>query len=108
MIIRGENGRILGGLAEAGGDSPNLLSQEKLDEVFAHFAIEVDKTVTELDDAMFIALVSFSFPFQMLAQYLYSKNTKRNFNFRSILFFDLGVFICVLLWFEKFEVYIHR
>ena len=72
-----------------------------------HLAHEIDLAVFELDEAMVVAMVSFAFPFQVLMSYLYAQKTNRNFKFRTANIFDLTIFACVALWFEKYEVYIH-
>ena len=56
---------------------------------------------------MIIAMVSFSFPFQFLISYLYSKLTNRNFVVRLTTIFDLVVTVLVVVWFIKFEHYLH-
>ena len=56
---------------------------------------------------MFVAMVSFSFPFQLAMAYIYSRYTNRNFVLRSTSIVDMAIFGCVVLWFEKYEEYIH-
>ena len=56
---------------------------------------------------MYVAMVSFSFPFQLLISYVYSKMTNRNFVLRFTSIFDMLIVVLVLVWFIKFEQYIH-
>ena len=39
--------------------------------------------------------------------YIYSRYTHRNFVMRSTSYVDLAIFSCVLVWFEKYEEYLH-
>lgn len=73
----------------------------------AHLAHEIELAVFELDEAMIVAMMSFSFPFQFLMSYIYSAYTNRNFHVRWTSIVDLVIFACVVVWFEKYEVYIH-
>lgn len=59
----------------------------------------------ELDEAMVLAMVSFAFPFQILAQYIFAKLTNRKFELRTTQYFDLFIVVFVTVWFEKFEEY---
>ena len=70
-------------------------------------AHEIELAVVELDEAMIVAMISFSFPFQFLMSYIYSNYTKRNFIVRWTSLVDMAIFACVVVWFEKYEVYIH-
>jgi hypothetical protein len=72
-----------------------------------HLAHEIELAVFELDEAMFVAMISFSFPLQILMAYIFSLYTDRRFIMRSSSYLDLAVFTCVLIWFEQYEVYIH-
>ena len=78
-----------------------------IEQVKAHLAYEIELAVLELDEAMYIAMISFSFPFQFLMAYIYAVYTKRNMIIRTTTFVDMAIFACVVVWFEKFEVYIH-
>jgi hypothetical protein len=81
--------------------------QEYLESIKLHFDYEIELSVYELDEAMVVALVSFCFPVQILFSYIFAKKTDRNFILRSANLLDGAIFICVLIWFEKFEEYIH-
>ena len=61
----------------------------------------------ELDEAMFVAMISFSFPFQLLMAYIYSRYACRNFVLRSTSYIDIAIFTCVVVWFEKYEEYLY-
>lgn len=80
---------------------------EDIESTREHLAHEIELAVYELDDAMYIAMVSFSFPFQLLMAFIYAKYTNRNFIVRSSSLIDLAITSCVFIWFEKFEVYIN-
>ena len=56
---------------------------------------------------MYVAMVSFAFPFQLLISFVYSKLTNRNFVLRFTSIFDMLIVVLVLVWFIKFEQYIH-
>lgn len=78
-----------------------------IEQVKEHLAYEIELAVFELDEAMIIAMISFSFPFQFLMSYIYSVYTKRNMIVRTTTIVDMAIFAAVVVWFEKFEVYIH-
>ena len=71
-----------------------------------HLDVTIRRAVLELDETMIIAMVSFSFPFQFLVSYVYSRLTNRNFVLRFTTIFDLGITALVIVWFIKFEQYI--
>ena len=80
---------------------------KEIEETKAHLAYEISLSVLELDEAMYIAMVSFAFPFQLLFSFIYSKLTNRNFNVRSTTVIDMMNVTLVFVWFEKFEEYMH-
>ena len=90
-------------------DTLNFTEEQlkEIEEIKDHFAYEIDLAVLELDEAMYVAMVSFAFPFQILIGYIFANMTNRNFILRFSQMFDIAVFICVLIWFEKFEEYLH-
>ena len=79
----------------------------EIEETKDHLAYEIHVSVLELDEAMIVAFVAVAFPFQLLASYIFSKLTGRNFVMRSTTYFDLVIFVLVAIWFEKFEEYEH-
>lgn len=56
---------------------------------------------------MFVAMISFSFPAQILMAFIFSKYTESRFIMRASSYLDLAIFACVVVWFEKYEEYIH-
>lgn len=59
----------------------------------------------QLNEAMKIAMISFTFPIQMLMAYIFARKTNRNFPIRFIYMLDTTVFLCILWWFEKYFEY---
>ena len=102
-------GRILSDLDSVGDKLSNYSPevQADIDKTLHQLNHEIMLAVFELDEAMFVAMVSFSFPFQLAMAYIYSKYTNRNFVLRSTSIVDMAIFGCVVLWFEKYEEYIH-
>jgi len=87
-----------------------IFTEEELQEIEdtkAHLAYEIHLSWLELEEAMVIAMVSVAFPFQLLASYIFSRFTNRNFQIRATSFFDMFIFAVVLVWFEKFEEYMY-
>ena len=56
---------------------------------------------------MIVAMVSFALPFQLLISFVFSRFTNRNYVLRATSFLDIVFFILVVVWFYKYEVYIH-
>jgi hypothetical protein len=54
---------------------------------------------------MDVACVALTFPLQIAIGFIYSKLTKRVFVIRISNFFDLGIFVSVVVWFNKYEEY---
>ena len=105
VLSSGETeGRLLAGSASSEGASGG---HESIEDIQDHLIYEIEKAVLELDEAMYIAMVSFAFPLQILMAYIYSQYTDRNFSIRRTIYIDLAIFFCVLIWFEKFEEYMH-
>jgi len=73
-----------------------------------HMGYEIVHAVTELNEAMDIGIIALTFPLQILLGYLYSKLTKRVFTLRASNYLDLAISVCILIWFEMFEIYNHR
>ena len=67
---------------------------------------EIELAEFELDEAMFVAMISFSFPLQFLMAYIYARYTDRVFVVRATSLVDLGIFFLVAFWFEKYEEYL--
>ena len=100
-IERDEDGRLL-------SSKRNLsVETEDIAQTKAHLAYEIELAVFELDEAMFVAMISFSFPAQLVMAIIYASYTNRNFVMRSTSWLDLGIFTCVVVWFEKYEEYLH-
>ena len=59
----------------------------------------------DLEEAMIVAMVSFSFPVRMLVIRLYARYTERSISFSIDEFVDLILAGCVALWFERFVEY---
>ena len=59
----------------------------------------------DLEEAMFVAMVSFSFPIRMLVLRLYARLTERYIAFSVDEFLDLILAFSVGLWFERFVEY---
>ena len=78
---------------------------ELIEDVKAEFDHEIKLAVVELDEAMFVGMVSFAFPFQMIMSYIYSKLTDTRYVLRITAIFDLLITIFVAWWFVKFEEY---
>ena len=93
--------------------SSNLIFEDEaarqlhITEVKEHLAYEIDLAVFELEEVMYFAMISLSFPFQFLMSYIYSRYTDRNFTVRSTSIVDLIIVACVLVWFVKYEEYIY-
>ena len=85
----------------------NHSQEEVLESLRTDMAHEIDLAVTELDNGMYVAMISFSFPLQIISQCIYAKLTKRVYRFRMLNAIDLIIFILVCVWFERFEVYMH-
>lgn len=66
---------------------------------------EMHTAAIDLEEAMFVSMVSFSFPVRMLVLRLYAKYTERHIAFSLDEFVDLGLAACVGLWFGKFIEY---
>jgi hypothetical protein len=56
---------------------------------------------------MFVAMISFTFPIQILMASIFAKLTKRNFLFRTSYILDFCVFGVVFWWFIMYEIYLH-
>lgn len=66
---------------------------------------EIELTVLTLNKAMIIACMSFALPLQIIMTYIYTKYTDRNLTLRTSYIIDIGIFICVAIWFEKYQEY---
>ena len=53
-------------------DSFSTEQWAKIEATKAHLDHEIELTVVELDDAMYIAMISWSFPLQFLMSYIYA------------------------------------
>ena len=102
-LFIGEEGRVLGvpdrfiRVAEA--DLPIV------NETKAHLAYEIELAIFEMNEAMVCAIISFALPFQFLMSYIYSNLTNRNFVVRTANIFDILIFICIVIWYEKYAEY---
>ena len=107
IFVQDESGRILS--METFEYQGRFTSEENegLEEIKRHLAHEIELSVFELDESMFVAMISFSFPMQILMAFIFSKYTERRFIMRSSNYLDLAIFGCVVVWFEKYEEYIH-
>ena len=83
----------------------NQSQEEVLVSLKEEMAKEIKLAVTELNKSMYVAMIAFSFPLQIIGQYIYSKLTKRVYYFRVVNGLDLTIFILVCVWFERFKVY---
>jgi len=59
-----------------------------------------------LDDAAYVALMAFSFPFQILANILFHKLTNRHYTFRLSQAYDLLICALVAVW--HWRVYFYK
>lgn len=66
---------------------------------------EMHTAAIDLEEAMFVAMVSFSFPIRMMVLRLYARYTERIIAFTLDEFVDLVLTICVIVWFERFVEY---
>lgn len=57
---------------------------------------------------MYIAMLSFAFPFKIMLLWFFSKRTGREFSLKYEDYFDLILAFLVAWWFEKFEEYSHK
>ena len=81
--------------------------EQCIKELKAHFEHEIMLSVTELDEAMYIAMISFAFPVGILVRYIYAKLTGIRYVFWMTQLLDLLITTLVGIWFYRFEVYIH-
>lgn len=105
--ILAKSERELKSVKTAAGYEDEASFKLHIEEVKEHLAHEIDLTVFELEEVMLVGMISFSFPFQFLMSYIYSRYTGRNFKVRSTSIVDLMIVACIIVWFEKFEEYIY-
>lgn len=69
---------------------------------------DITHAVHFLDDAMYVAMISFTFPVYILTSALYAKLTNRVFVFKTSNAYDLFICSLVGVWFWRFEYYVHH
>ena len=72
------------------------------EEIIHH---EMHVAAIDLEEAMFVAMVSFSFPIRMIVLRLYARYTERYIAFSVDEFVDLILAVSVGVWFERFVEY---
>ena len=106
-LVENLDGRIHSHNEDLTSDSFTATEWKKIEETKAHLDHEIELAELELDEAMLVAMVSFSFPMQFLMTYIYARYTDRVFVVRMTSYIDLGIFGVVLFWFEKYEEYLY-
>jgi len=66
---------------------------------------EMRNAIAALDDATMIALMTFSFPFQILANILFHRLTRRNYTFSFSQAYDMFICSLVAVWFWRLDYY---
>ena len=81
------------------------MDSEELEKVKEELNEEIILSVTELDEAMYVSMISFAFPVQTLMSYITAKLSGSRFVLRTSAIIDLVIFVCCVTWFYKFEEY---
>jgi len=64
------------------------------------------KAAVEIQDAMYVSLISFAFPVRIFMTYFFAQLTTRSFRILTIgTIMDISLFTCVTIWLIKYEEY---
>eukprot|EP00351_Strombidinopsis_sp_SopsisLIS2011_P001145 CAMPEP_0116882880 /NCGR_PEP_ID=MMETSP0463-20121206/15278_1 /TAXON_ID=181622 /ORGANISM="Strombidinopsis sp, Strain SopsisLIS2011" /LENGTH=272 /DNA_ID=CAMNT_0004536839 /DNA_START=1987 /DNA_END=2805 /DNA_ORIENTATION=+ len=66
---------------------------------------EIDHAVLDLNEAMVVGIVTFTYPVKQFLSYLFMKWTRRSYSFKMEYFIDLALCGCVAEWIERFQYY---
>ena len=118
----GEGGEQGGEGGEQGGEGGGNTENADVEGDHDHEGVDVNQHIKEikdelnraiidsvqkLDEAMYLAMISFAFPIQIIVNYIYTRLTGSRYVLRTSSILDMLIFISVGVWFWRFEVYIH-
>ena len=89
------------------GDWSSHEKATEIQEIREHLNMEIGLVVFELEEAMIVAMAAFTFPLAMILTFTFTRYTNRNFNWRFSHVIDMCIFALVIVWFLKYEEYIH-
>jgi hypothetical protein len=74
-------------------------------KIHKKYLIDAEHTAIELNEAMDVALMVFSFPLRTAMVMLFSQKTRRNYKWANInTFLDISLFMGVFIWFIRYEM----
>lgn len=66
---------------------------------------EIDHTVLDLNEAMVISLITFTYPLRQIMSYIFTRLTRRQYVYNAENYVDIVLFSSVLIWVERFYFY---
>lgn len=80
-------------------DHPDMI------ELSDRLHLEIDHAVLDLNEAMIIGIITFTYPVKQCLSYLFMKWTRRSYSIKMEYIIDLCLCGCVGEWLERFQYY---